>query len=228
MIDFKTNSIIKTDKMELYDKVLAGNLNKLEKLSADSEFKPEEKLKYANDVERLKKILFNNKKGIKKYYSEINLLSYNNKDLIQDTWNGLKKLDELVITNKINSSNMINYNVPVNNNSDDNTNSESSDIESDEEINTAKLNKFRKQFNVPNTTKLIPDEYNESDSELSDSDVDDQDDVLIEITIKGKHYVVVKENIFGKNPDGSPGELYGRYVNGKIIKKKSAQREINL
>lgn len=58
MIDYKTNSVIKTDKMELYDKVLAGNLNKLEKLSADTEFKSEEKLKYVNDVDRLKKILF--------------------------------------------------------------------------------------------------------------------------------------------------------------------------
>lgn len=36
MVDLKTNSIIKTDKMELYDKVLAGNLKKLEKVSDDT------------------------------------------------------------------------------------------------------------------------------------------------------------------------------------------------
>jgi hypothetical protein len=76
MVDTKTNSIIKTDKMELYDKVLAGNLNKLEKLSGDGEFNQKEKLAYIVTVDRLKNTLFLSKKGIKKYYSEINLLSY--------------------------------------------------------------------------------------------------------------------------------------------------------
>lgn len=64
------------------------------------------------------------------------MLSYNNKDLVQDTWNSLKKLDELVITNKINSSNIINYKVQVKEESDEGK-SDSSDIDSDEEIKEA-------------------------------------------------------------------------------------------
>ena len=98
MIDTKTNLVVKTDKMELFDKVLAGNLNKLEKLSGDTAFSQEDRLTHANTINRMKDILFNNKRGMKKYYSDINLLSYNNKDLIQDTWNSLKRLDELVLS----------------------------------------------------------------------------------------------------------------------------------
>ena len=218
MIDYKTNSVIKTDKMELYDKVLAGNLNKLEKLSADTEFKQEEKLKYVNDVDRLKNILFVSKKGIKKYYSEINLLIYNNKDLVQDTWNSLKKLDELVITNKINSSNIINYVVPLK----EEENSESSDIESDEEINTEKLIKLRKQFGV----NIIPDSY--SDSYLSsDDDSDTETCGLIEINVNGKQYILDGTQVYNKNLSGTKGELYGIYLNGKIKKSKQS-KEFNI
>lgn len=221
MIDHKTNSVIKTDKMELYDKVLAGNLNKLEKLSADTEFKSEEKLKYVNDVDRLKKILFVSKKGIKKYYSEINLLSYNNKDLVQDTWNSLKKLDELVITNKINSSNIINYKVSVNEESDEGK-SDSSDIESDEEINTEKLIKLRKQFGV----NIIPDSYSDSDLS-SDDDSDTEECGLIEINVNGKQYILDGTQVYTKSLSGTKGELYGIYLNGKI-KKSKQPKEFNI
>ena len=221
MIDYKTNSVIKTDKMELYDKVLAGNLNKLEKLSADTEFKLDEKLKYVNDVDRLKNILFVSKKGIKKYYSEINLLSYNNKDLIQDTWNSLKKLDELVITNKINSSNLINYNVAINKETNE-ENSDSSDIESDEEINTEKLIKLREQFGV----KIIPDSYSESDLS-SESDSDTETCGLIEINVNGKQYILDGTQVYNKTAAGTKADFYGTYLNGKIKKNKQI-KEFNI
>jgi hypothetical protein len=136
MIDIKTNLIVKTDKIELFDKVLAGNLNKLEKLLEDSAFTNIERLNLVKTIDRLKEILFNNKKGIKKYYSEINLLSYNNKDLIQDTWNSLKNLDEMVLFQKI----------PIDINQHNEDKNVDSDIESDNEINTEKLNKLQKQF----------------------------------------------------------------------------------
>ena len=136
MIDTKTNSIIKAEKNELYDKVLTGNLSKLEKLSADPVFSVEEKTKYIETMERLKKILFQSKKGIKKYYSDINILSYNNKDLIQETWNGLKKLDEIVISNNFEQH------VPEISEQD---NDLSSDCESDDDVNTEKLKKFQQK-----------------------------------------------------------------------------------
>ncbi len=214
MVDTKTNSIIKTDKMELYDKVLAGNLNKLEKLSGDGEFNQKEKLAYIGTVDRLKNTLFLSKKGIKKYYSEINLLSYNNKELVQETWNGLKKLDELVITNKI----------PTTNNQNKLIESQliepESDIESDEEINTEKLNKLRKQFGV---NKLIPDSYN-SDSELSsDEESDSETCGYPEINVNGKQYILDGNQVFAKNQAGTKGDFYGTYVNGKIKKVKQTK-----
>ena len=96
MIDTKTNLVIKTEKCELFDMVLSGNLKKLEHLSIDSCFTPEEKIEYTSVVERLKNILFTSKRGIKKYYNEINLLSYNNKEMIYDTWKGLSNLKDMV------------------------------------------------------------------------------------------------------------------------------------
>ncbi len=219
MVDTKTNSIIKTDKMELYDKVLAGNLNKLEKLSGDGEFNQKEKLAYIGTVDRLKKTLFLSKKGIKKYYSEINLLSYNNKELVQETWNGLKKLDELVITNKIPSTatnqNKLIESQPI---------EPESDIESDDEINTEKLNKLRKQFGV---NKLIPDSY-DSNSDLSldeesDSESDSETCGLIEINVNGKQYFLDGVQVFAKNQAGTKGDFYGTYSNGKIKKAKQTK-----
>ena len=47
-----------------------------------------------NIINKLKQLLFQNKKYIKRYYTDLNYISYNNKDLIKNTWNKLpeKKL----------------------------------------------------------------------------------------------------------------------------------------
>ncbi len=221
MIDTKTNLVVKTDKMELFDKVLAGNLNKLEKLSGDTAFGTEERLTHANTINRMKDILFNNKRGMKKYYSDINILSYNNKDLIQDTWNSLKRLDELVLSQQF----------PIGQTGQTQTNTlaetldTESDVESDDEINTEKLNKLRKQFGF--TKKIIPDNYDTDGSELSDdsddladSDDSDTEEATLEVNIKGKSYIVEGSNVYGKTPNGTKGELYGTYANGKVSKLK--------
>ncbi len=212
MIDTKTNLVVKTDKMELFDKVLAGNLNKLEKLSGDTAFGTDERLTHANTINRMKDILFNNKRGMKKYYSDINILSYNNKDLIQDTWNSLKRLDELVLSQQF----------PIGQ-TQTNTLAETidteSDVESDDEINTEKLNKLRKQFGF--TKKIIPDNYDTDGSELSDdSDDSDTEEATLEVNIKGKSYIVEGSNVYSKTPNGTKGELYGTYANGKVSKLK--------
>jgi hypothetical protein len=219
IVDTKTNSIIKTDKNELYDKVLAGNLNKLEKLSADTEFETNEKTQYIETVERLKKILFLNKKGIKKYYSEINLLSYNNKDLIQETWNGLKKLDEIILKNNFgkNTSQTLE--------SDKNIES-SSDTESDEEINTEKLINFQKKYLQVNSIKktIINILNSTSDSELSsDFESDEDEQEVSEIVIKGVNYIVENNVAYCKTKLGKKGEVYGTYINNKLIKQKTKE-----
>ena len=227
MIDTKTNSIIKADKLELYDKVLYGTLNKLEKLSADPAFSIEEKTKYIEMVERLKNVLFVHKKGLRKYYSEINLLSYNNKDLIQETWNGLKKLDEIVISNNF-GHHIVQEPHP------DNISDSSSDIESDDEINTEKLNKWKqlylKETIVNEKPKLGPMNMPvyDSDSELS-SDTDSEDEQEAnEIIIKGVNYIIENNIAYRKTTDGQKGQVYGTYVNNKLIKTKSKTKEIEV
>ncbi len=230
MIDTKTNLVVKTDKMELFDKVLAGNLNKLEKLSGDTAFSQEDRLTHANTINRMKDILFNNKRGMKKYYSDINLLSYNNKDLIQDTWNSLKRLDELVLSQQFPIGQTQAQVQPQPLSSLESIDTES-DVESDDEINTEKLNKLRKQFGF--TKKIIPDNYDTDGSELSDdsdnldnSDDTDTEEATLELNIKGKSYIVEGSNVFSKTPNGSKGELYGTYANGKVSKLKQKEIEV--
>lgn len=213
MIDTKTNLVVKTDKMELFDKVLAGNLNKLEKLSGDAAFTDNDRLALVKTIDRLKEILFNNKKGIKKYYSEINLLSYNNKELVQDTWFSLKNLDEMVLSAQspigLNQSN-----IPQAQAEPDSE----SDVESDEEINTEKLNKLRKQFGFKKS--IIPETYDSDDSTLSEESDSDTEEATLELNIKGRRYLVDNINVYVKNPDGTKGTFYGTYSNGKVAKHK--------
>lgn len=221
MIDTKTNQVIKTDKMELFDKVLIGNINKLEKLSGDKAFSEIERKTHIETINKMKDILFNNKRGMKKYYSEVNLLSYNNKDLIQDTWNSLKKLDELLMSKKF----------PI----DKNTKTQSfletidleSDVDSDDEITTEKLNKLKKQ--CESTKKLIPENYDTDGSELSnDSDSDSEfgEASVLQVNFKGKIYLVEGKNVYNKNFDGTKGQVYGTYINGIVSKIKQKEIEV--
>jgi hypothetical protein len=107
MIDVKTNSIIKTEKNELFDKILIGNIKKLEAMCSNKEFGHNEREVYKLKLESLKDLLFKNKRGLKKYYNELNLLSYNNKDLIIETWASLRTLDDIINSE---ASNKISYN----------------------------------------------------------------------------------------------------------------------
>ena len=198
MIDTKTNLVIKTEKCELFDMVLSGNLKKLEHLSIDSCFTPEEKIEYTSVVERLKNILFTSKRGIKKYYNEINLLSYNNKEMIYDTWKGLSNLKDMVneqqITNNIDASSESSYD---------------SDTSSDDEVNTTKLNSLK--------NKLFGNKTLSNSSNVENKT----------IKICNQDYFIGGFNVYSKNPDNSRGELYGAYLNGKI-KKNNKQKEIDL
>ncbi len=228
MVDTKTNSIIKTDKNELYDKVLAGNLKKLEKLSADTEFDPKEKSQYIETVERLKNILFLNKKGIKKYYSDINLLSYNNKDLIQETWNGLKKLDDLVLINNFGQHDQVDIEPEP-----DTNDQSSSDIESDDEVNTAKLLDFQKKYLNKNTTTKGKNTTTKGKKPIinvrsSESESDDDEEEVSEIVIKGVHYIIDNNIAYCKTTSGNKGVVYGTYINNKLTKTKLKNSDIEI
>lgn len=178
VVDIKTNSIIKTEKNELFDKILIGNIKKLEAMCDNKEFGHNEREVYRLKLESLKDLLFRNKRGLKKYYNELNLLSYNNKDLIIDTWASLRTLDDIINSE---NSNKITY------------------------TSTSTQN------------KLI--NYNESDSDLSDTDYNSSDDESeqVEIKIRGKKYILENNKLF-KIKNGSKGEVYGMYENGKVIK----------
>jgi hypothetical protein len=81
---------------------------------------------------------------------------------------------------------------------------ESSDIKSDDEVNSKKLAAFRKMFPVKNMTN----DDSESDNEVC------------EIIIKGITFILENNNIYTKLSNGSKGLLYGTYSNGKIKKIK--------
>ena len=213
MIDTKTNSIVKTEKVELFDKVLAGSLKKLEQFSNDKSFTSKERSEFIDVVERLKNFLFNEKRGLNKYYNEINLLSYNNKDLILNTWDSLKKLDEIVMSNNfLSPSGFDNLEYQ----------SDSSDIESDDEVNSKKLVVFRKKFppKKHNHNQNIKPIIESTNSELEPTQSDSDKDEVCEIIIRGRQFILENDKVFVKKSNGSKGSFYGTYSNGKVKKNK--------
>lgn len=107
MIDTNTQTVIKTDKVELFDTILSNNINKLEMISNNKIFSNTDREEYKDKLDRLKKVLYEKKTGIKKYYSEINLLSFNNKEQIIETWNIVRK----TLDNIINEENLSNTDI---------------------------------------------------------------------------------------------------------------------
>ncbi len=46
----------------------------------------------------------------------------------------------------------------------------------------------------------------------------------IKIKINGKEYLVEKDNVFTFKPDGSKGVIYGKYINGQVLKYESLDK----
>jgi hypothetical protein len=92
-------TVDKDRKKYLFDKILDNSIEKLELLY--SHYKQtftfnkqkiiEDNIKNINDI----KIAFFNNKLKKELFRQINLLSYNNKELIKKTWNGKQKFKKL-------------------------------------------------------------------------------------------------------------------------------------
>ena len=103
VINPETNTLTKTDKETLFDKLLISYFDKLETIAKNSKFKNREREEYSNIIKQLKELLFQKKRYIKRYYMDLNYMSYNNKDLVKNTWNKLpeKKLfDKLQMSNE--------------------------------------------------------------------------------------------------------------------------------
>jgi len=89
IINPDNNKIIKAEKSSLFDTVAINNFRKLESIANNPDFTDSENDLYNNEISKLKDMLFINNNGLKIFHSEINLLSYNNKDMILDTWKTL-------------------------------------------------------------------------------------------------------------------------------------------
>ena len=90
IINPDNNKIIKAEKSSLFDTVAINNFRKLESIANNPDFTDSENDLYNNEISKLKDMLFVNNNGLKIFHSEINLLSYNNKDIILDTWKNIK------------------------------------------------------------------------------------------------------------------------------------------
>lgn len=80
-IDSKTNTIIKKSKKDLFDEILFNHMNKLEKISKDDK-------QFPQILEKLKSFIYL-KQGKKEFINQLNMLSYNKRNIIINTWNKL-------------------------------------------------------------------------------------------------------------------------------------------
>ncbi len=198
VINPETNTITKADKNTLFDKVLVSNLSNLEKIAKNPDFKITEKKEYEEKIKNLKDVLFRNRKSMKRYYTEINLLSYNNKDMIQETWASLNSLEKIIEPENIQSKILVKNN----------------DLLEYEEEPNKKI-------------QIVPDIYaDDSGSELStDSDDSDTEEVeFADIIIKNITYILEGNKLYQKK-GSDKGDFYGTYFNGKV---KKATKHINL
>ncbi len=212
VINSETNTITKIDKNTLFDMLLVPNLANLEKMTKNPNFNQTERKEYEEKIKKLKNLLLTDKKCVKRYYQELNLLSYNNKDMVMDTWASLETLNKI-----IEPENMINDNPVLNN-------------------KKLEFNEPDKK------NKIVPDMYlDDSGSELSNSDNSDDSDTeeveLTELKIKNITYIIEGNKLYQKTDLGK-GEYYGTYSNGASIAKaiatalrckaKKATKHINL
>ena len=206
VIDEKTNKIIKTDKIDLFDKVLVSNLQTLEKIANNPIFSQEQHDKYKGKIGYLREIIFQNEKFMKRYQNDINILSYNNKEMVKDTWKKLKEVDKVDVKE-------LKYKVMG---FDDLVQ------EIENENNTNKIQQ----------SKSIND-YDSSDSELSESDIESIESEceetigFVEIKINNKKYIIEGNKLYSITKTNEKGRLIGIYVNGKI-KKLNAVKEIEV
>ena len=88
-IDNKTNMIIKKSKKDLFDEILFNHMNKLESINKNINYKD-----FNITYDKLKAFVYL-KKGKKEFFNQINMLSYNKKNMIIKTWE--KLIDDTTI-----------------------------------------------------------------------------------------------------------------------------------
>ena len=131
-IDTNTNTVIKQRKKEIFDQILVAHIDKLEKINKNINYKD-----FDNVLTKLKNFIFI-KQGKKEYFSQLNMLAYNKRNLIIKTWEELindntVSPDDITDTFQKRVSEITNNNHISNNNynDSDNDNVSDSDIDSD-------------------------------------------------------------------------------------------------
>ena len=190
--------------------VLTSHLELLEQISKNPKFTKEEKQVYSEKINYLKTSMYQNNKFKKRYKSDINLISYNNKDMVKETWKNLKPI---TIT-KIDK---------IENDEDDSIEYQEGDKPRgfDDLIAELPENEKPSWLQKKNKSQIIPVDSDSDDSELSsdeetESESDTEECNFPEINIKGKQHILDGNKVFIKNTNGSKGELYGTYSNGKV------------
>ena len=226
VIDEKTNTIVKTNKDDLYDNVLTSHLELLEQLSKNPKFNKEEKQNYTEKINYLKTSMYQNNKFKKRYKSDINLISYNNKDMIKETWKNLKP-----IILKNNESSKIALTDAIEECKEGDKPRGFDDL-----IDELPEHEKPSWLKTKGKNQIIPDDSDSDDSTLSsesesdaesDAESDTEECNFPEITIKGTQHILDGNKVFIKNSNGTKGELYGTYSNGKV-KKLAKSKEFNL
>ncbi len=216
IINPETNSIMKTDKLTLFDQLLVSYLEKLDQIAKNTKFLKAERDEYTSTINKLRELLFQNKKYMKKYYSELNYISYNNKNLVQKTWTSMKSPQNNFVNNKDQNDQFNYFNQDEILEDSDTENSE------DEEIKR-KQEKLRKMYENKQKNKInLINIYESTDDSEDEEEIPDI--VEIEIKIRNKPYIVKGANVYDK----LTGELYGTYQNGKVKRKPKVQNDIEI
>jgi len=141
---------------------------------------------------------------MKRYRKDINLISYNNKEIIKDTWENLKSVED----NQSDSDDSGYYSGDKPKGFDDLI----------EKIPQNEKPYFLKSHaNIPDFLKL---RTNISDLDTSESDSDSENCDYHEIKIKGKSYILEGSDVYIKTESNEKGKHYGLYFakTGKVKK----------
>ncbi len=155
---------------------------------------------------------------MKRYYREINLISYNNREVILETWASLKSLDKIIESESNNK--LIGFDdlidlIDSNNSSDlESEDVKSTDFSSDEEtesdLEDGKLKSYK---------------YIKPVEKINENKDDEFDIEHVEITIKNTKYIVEGTNVYSI-VNNKKGDLYGIYFNGKVKKIQNKEIEV--
>ena len=98
VIDTKTNKKTKIEKSILFSNIINVHFDTLKMISTCLFVNKSYKIAFNENITKINKLLLS-LDGITKIHKELNLLAYNNKEIVLETWNYLKNIDVLIKVN---------------------------------------------------------------------------------------------------------------------------------